>query len=66
VTAPTAKLEVAGSTKLGTDGVSFSSMGGCVIASTAISTTGTIDSLTCNTTVANAVAMTWNCMWMKI
>jgi len=104
VAAPTAKLEVAGTTKLGTDGVSFNSMGGCIIASTAISTTattytctgvpasttvavncsgsaamtnsgtnavycrptGTIDSLTCNTTVANSVAMTWNCMWMKI
>ncbi len=101
---PTAKLEVAGTTKLGTDGVSFSSMGGCVIASTAISTTattytctgvpastavavncsgsaamttpetsavycrptGTLHSVTCNTTVANSVAMTWNCMWMKI
>lgn len=101
---PGAKLEVAGTTKLGTDGVSFNSMGGCVIASTAITTTaadytctgvpastavaincsgsaamttpgtssvycrpsGTLHTVTCNTTVANSVAMTWNCMWMKI
>jgi hypothetical protein len=27
---------------------------------------GTLNQVICNTTVANSVAMTWNCMWMKL
>lgn len=40
-TAPAAKLDVAGTVKLGTAGTAFTAMGTCTIASTAISTTPT-------------------------
>jgi hypothetical protein len=103
VAAPTAKLDVAGNFKLGTNGTITTAAGVCTIASTAITTTATaytcawvpastdvaihcnaatafttpnttslycranwvLSSVTCNTTVANAIATTYKCMWMQ-
>ncbi len=100
---PAAKLDVAGTFKLGTAGVATTAAGVCTIASTAISTTattytctgvpastavaihcngaaafttpgttalycrpnGVLNQVVCNTTVANAVATTYKCMWMQ-
>ncbi|QQG52964.1 MAG: hypothetical protein HY931_01880 [Candidatus Falkowbacteria bacterium] len=57
-TAPAAKLDVAGTTKLGTAGGAFTAMGTCTIASTAISTTKT--NYTC-TGVPASTAVAVNC-----
>lgn len=100
---PTAKLEVAGTFKLGTAGVATTAAGVCLTAAVTISTTATMyacsgipastavaihcngtaafttpgttalycrtngvaGQMICNTTVANAVAMTYKCMWMQ-
>lgn len=103
ITTPTAKLDVAGTFRLGTAGAVTTAAGVCTIASTAISTgataytctgvpastavalscsaaaaftspgttslycraNGILNSVTCNTTVANSVATTYACMWMQ-
>jgi len=57
-TSPTAKLDVLGTTKLGTAGGAFTAMGTCTIASTAISTTPT--NYTC-TGVPASTAVAINC-----
>ncbi len=57
-TAPAAKLDVAGTTKLGTAGNAFTAMGTCTIASTAISTTKT--NYTC-TGVPASTSVAVNC-----
>jgi len=58
ITNPGAKLDVAGTTKLGTAGGAFTAMGTCTIASTAISTTKT--NYTC-TGVPASTAVAVNC-----
>ena len=56
-TAPAAKLDVAGTAKLGTAGIAFTAAGGCTISSTTISTT--VSDLTCTGVPASAsVAVT--------
>jgi hypothetical protein len=102
-TAPSAALDVAGTTKLGTAGVAFTSMGACTVASytptvtatnktctgipasTAVAVTcsasaafttpnttavyaratGTVNEIAVNLSVANSVAVTLTCMWVK-